>query len=70
MADVKLKLGDKVRMVNCREADKYGDKTWTTRSEPWVIGGGHGEHSGGIELIMLEGFSGGFDTRRLELVRE
>lgn len=51
----KLKLrglvtGEQVVMHTCREAAKYPDKVWTTRSEPWDLWG--------TEVIMLEGFSG------------
>lgn len=56
-----LKLGDKVKMVNCLEAESYPDKIWTTRSEPWIM-------SGHTEMIMLEGFRGGFCTEMLERV--
>lgn len=53
-------VGTKVRMVNCAEAETYGDKIWVTRSEPWEVCGS--------QVVLLEGKSGGFDTRRLEVV--
>jgi hypothetical protein len=56
---INLKIGEMVKMVNCSEADKYKDKTWVTRSEPWLLGGG-------IEVVLLEGKSGGFSTDCLE----
>lgn len=54
-------IGTKVRMVNCCEAEKYGDKVWTTRSEPWEMCGS--------QVVLLEGKSGGFDTSCLEVVK-
>ena len=58
-----LKIGDKVVMVNCAEAemDKYKDKVFVCRSEPWKLG--HGE-----EVILLEGKTGGFATDCLKKV--
>lgn len=53
-------IGTKVRMVNCYEAQKYGDKAWVTRSEPWEMCGS--------QVVLLEGKSGGFDTSCLEVV--
>ncbi len=57
-----LHSGEQVVMHTCREAqmDKYKDKVWTTRSEPWDLCGS--------EVIMLEGFSGGFATEYLKRV--
>lgn len=55
-----LKKGDKVKMINCYEAEKYKDKIWTVRSEPWIVCGS--------EVILLEGKSGGFATEFLEKV--
>jgi len=59
-----LKPGDQVKMVNCCEAkmDKYKDKVFTVRSEPWKLG--HGE-----EVVLIEGVSGGFSTGCLERVK-
>ena len=56
-----MKIGTKVKMVNCAEAEKYKDRVWTTRSEPWQIGSGEW-------LVLLEGKSGGFDVECLEEV--
>lgn len=53
-----LKIGDKVKMVNCLEASDYPDKIWTVRSMPWELG--HGQ-----EVVLLEDFSGGFCTDML-----
>ena len=55
-----LKLGEKVKMVNCAEALKYKDKAWEIRSESWDLCG--------TEVILLVGKSGGFDTSKLERV--
>jgi hypothetical protein len=61
----KLKLsglvtGEQVVMHTCSESRKYPDKVWTTRSEPWELCGS--------EVILLEGFSGGFATEFLRKV--
>jgi len=53
-------IGTKVRMVNCLEAEKYGDKVWVTRSDPWEMCGS--------QVVLLKGKSGGFDTSCLEVV--
>jgi len=60
-----LKPKDVVVMVDCYEAtmDKYKDKEFVVRSEPWKLG--HGE-----EVVLLEGKSGGFSTDCLKLVVE
>lgn len=55
-------IGTRVRMVNCPEAKKYGDKVWTTRSDPWEMCGS--------QVVLLEGYRGGFDTSCLEVVRD
>lgn len=57
-----MPVGTKVRMVNCIEAERYKDKIWTTRSEPWMLCGS--------EVVLLEGKSGGFATEFLEIVEE
>ena len=57
-----MPVGTKVRMVNCLEAERYKDKIWTTRSEPWMLCGS--------EVVLLEGKSGGFATEFLEIVEE
>jgi len=63
----KLKLsglhkGDKVVMHTCSEStiDKYKDKVWVVRSEPWDLCGS--------EVVLLEGKSGGFATEFLKKV--
>lgn len=55
-----LKAGDKVTMVNCFEAEKYKDKVWEVRSEPWDLCGS--------EVVLLKGKSGGFATEFLRKV--
>lgn len=57
-----LTSGEKVVKHTCREASnpKYAGKVWTTRSEPWDLCGS--------EVILLEGFSGGFATEYLKRV--
>lgn len=57
-----LKPGDHVIMVNCYEArlDKYKDKVFTVRSEPWDLCG--------TEVVKLEGKTGGFATEFLKKV--
>lgn len=57
-----LKIGDKVKMINCLEADEYKDKVWVVRSEPFEMCGS--------KVILLEGKRGGFDTDCLELVKD
>jgi hypothetical protein len=59
-----LKIGDKVRLVRCYEADRYKDRFFTVRSEPWYI------CYGTVELVLLEGLGGGYATKYLELVEE
>lgn len=53
-------IGNRVRMVNCLEAEKYGNKIWTIVSEPW-------ECCGSI-VVRLKDKSGGFDISRLAIV--
>ena len=55
-----MQIGTKVKMVNCLEADKYGDRIWVTRSEPWMCCG--------TLVVALEGKSGGFAVDKLEIV--
>ena len=55
-------IGTKVRMVNCYEARKHGEKVWVTRSAPWEMCGS--------QVVRLEGYAGGFDTSCLEVVQE
>lgn len=53
-------VGNRVRMVNCREAKIYKGKTWEVRSEPWKCGD--------TIVVLLKGKSGGFDVRCLEQI--
>jgi ssDNA-binding Zn-finger/Zn-ribbon topoisomerase 1 len=57
-----LKPGDKVVMYGCAEAEleKYKGKIWTVTSEPWNLCGS--------QVVMLEGFRGGFATEFLKKV--
>jgi hypothetical protein len=55
-----MKIGTKVKMVNCLEAKEYGDKIWVTRSEPWEVCGSW--------VVLLEGKRGGFDVSKLEII--
>jgi hypothetical protein len=57
-----LKPGDTVIMVNCYETrlDKYKNKVFTVKSEPWDLCGS--------EVVKLEGKSGGFATEFLQKV--
>jgi len=57
-----MKIGTKVRMVNCAEAEKYSQTIWTTRSEPWPCCG--------RMLVSLEGRAGGFNLACLEAVAD
>lgn len=57
-----MKIGTKVTMKNCAEAEKYAGRVWTTRSEPWDCCG--------TEVVLLEGKAGGFATECLEIVEE
>ena len=57
-----LKIGDKVIMINCSETDKYKDKVWVVHSDPWMVCGS--------EVVLLEGKSGGFDTKCLGRVED
>jgi hypothetical protein len=55
-----LQIGDTVVMHTCAEArsEKYKDKIWTVKSEPWDLCGS--------EVVLLEGFRGGFSTEYLK----
>ena len=57
-----MKIGTKVKMVNCYEAEKYKDRVWITKSEPWAVGG--------TMVVLLEGKSGGFAVDMLEVVHQ
>lgn len=56
-----LHVGDMVVMHTCIEAEKYNNKVWKVRSEPWDLCGS--------EVVLLEGYSGGFATRFLKKTR-
>lgn len=55
-----LRLGDRVKMAGCAEAEKYAGRVWTVISEPWTVCGSR--------VVKLGGYGGGFDCERLELV--
>lgn len=57
---MKIKIGDKVKMVGCMEAEKYPDRIWTVKSGPWDICKS--------TLVGLEGFRGGFSVECLLVV--
>ncbi|MGZ0043417.1 hypothetical protein [Paenibacillus ottowii] len=59
-----MKPGDKVIMQGCYEAskEKYKGKVWTVKSEPWDLCGS--------EVVLLEGYSGGFATEYLKPVSQ
>lgn len=59
-----LNPGDKVMMHTCAEAslDKYKDRVWTVASEPWDLCGS--------EVVMLDGYRGGFATEYLKKVND
>jgi hypothetical protein len=58
-----LKVGDEVVMHTCIEAknQKYHGMVWKVTSSPWMLCGS--------EVVMLEGFSGGFATQYLQKIR-
>jgi threonine dehydrogenase-like Zn-dependent dehydrogenase len=60
MVEKMLKKGDKVVMHTCGEAEYYNGKIWTVSSNPWNLCGS--------EVVMLDGFSGGFATEYLQKV--
>jgi hypothetical protein len=62
-----LKVGDKVRMVNCGEADHYKDRIWVCRTDSFISKYGHEPKP---ELVFLEDFSGSFYCPYLEKVVE
>lgn len=55
-----LQVGEKVVMHTCYEAAKYDGRIWPVRSNPWILGVS--------EVVLLEGFSGGFATEYLQRV--
>jgi hypothetical protein len=60
----KIPVGTRVKMVSCLEAEKYADRIWITRSEPWQIGS---DRHPGKWIVLLEGFAGGFAVDCLEI---
>ena len=50
-----LKTGDRVKMVNCVEADHYKGKIWTCRSDSYKYPTGDKE-----EVVLLEDYAGAF----------
>jgi len=59
----KLKPGDRVRMNDrYRVSDRYRGLVFTVTSDPWMCGGS--------EIILLDGYSGGYSTDGLDLVEE
>jgi hypothetical protein len=59
-----LHKGDRVVMHTCYEASlaKNKDVIWTVDSEPWDLCG--------CEVVLLEGYRGGFATQYLRKVTE
>lgn len=49
----RLKAGDKVKMVNCLEAEKYQDQVWECRSDTF-------QTASNDYAVFLNGFSGYF----------
>lgn len=47
-----LKVGDKVVMHTCSEAEKHEGKVWTCRTDEYEMCG--------TQVVMLEGYSGCF----------
>ncbi|MFS0784757.1 hypothetical protein [Bacillus sp. 1P06AnD] len=61
-----LKKGDKVVMHTCGEAEHYNGKVWTCQNDEYVDFKGQGIYE--RNLVFLEGFSGSFLTKYLQLV--
>lgn len=55
-----MEIGTKVKMVNCKEARMYPNKTWTVSSDQWEVSG--------TVCVLLEGKRGGFDVNCLQIV--
>lgn len=55
-----LQIGDKVKMVNCLEAECHADEVWTVASAPWEVCGS--------VVIKLDGYRGGFDVTKLQRI--
>lgn len=60
--DPPLSAGEKVVMSGCYEERKHKDRIWTVISKPWYLCG--------TEVVLLEGYSGGFATEFLKRVKE
>ncbi|MDY7964483.1 hypothetical protein [Bacillus thuringiensis] len=56
-----LKVGDKVVMHTCGEAEHYDGKVWTCRTDQFKA-------SSGSQVVFLEGFSGYFLVEYLQRV--
>jgi hypothetical protein len=60
-----LHVGDKVHMVDCSEAEDYGQIEFIVLSEPWLLG--HG-----VEVVKIYSgeklIRGGFSTKCLRKV--
>jgi G:T-mismatch repair DNA endonuclease (very short patch repair protein) len=59
-----FKKGDRVLMHSCGEADipKYKGKIWTCETDSYL-------DRGRKDVVFLEGFSGCFSTKYLQIVR-
>lgn len=57
-----MKPGDQVVMHSCYEArkEKNKDRVWIVNSEPWELYGS--------EVVLLDGYNGGFATKFLRVV--
>lgn len=55
-----LRIGDRVKMVDCLEAERYADRTWIVASNPWEVCGSL--------VVKLEGYRGGFDVTKLKRI--
>ncbi len=63
MAERKLKPGDRVSMnEKYKVSNRYQGMIFTVSSDPWMCGG--------AEIILLDGYSGGYSTDGLTLVEE
>lgn len=60
-----IKRGDKVKIVNCAEADFYGHIIFDVISEPWALG-----HGAMVVKITSDEkhFSGGFSVKCLSKI--
>lgn len=63
MTKLQLRKGDKVVMHTCIEAETHDGKVWTCRSDEFKH---HPNHD--YTSIMLEGFSGSFQTEFLQKI--